>query len=144
LAYELEEFWRREPDPKTEAGDPSAALRAGSEGAINCSPGRLGAHVANSPSSRSPSCREPKGGGSLMRVVYERCCGLDVHKKTVVACVMTPEGQETRTFGTMTQDLLALSEWLEHWEVTHVAMESTGVYWKPLFSLLRTPSRCWW
>jgi transposase len=50
-----------------------------------------------------------------MRVVYERCCGLDVHKKTVVACVMTPEGQETRTFGTMTQDLLALAEWLEQW-----------------------------
>jgi transposase len=71
-----------------------------------------------------------------MRVVYERCCGLDVHKKTVVACVMTPEGQETRTFGTMTQDLLALAEWLEQWGVTHVAMESTGVYWKPLFNLL--------
>lgn len=71
-----------------------------------------------------------------MRVVYERCCGLDVHKKTVVACVMTPEGQETRTFGTMTQDLLSLSDWLEQWRVTHVAMESTGVYWKPLFNLL--------
>lgn len=71
-----------------------------------------------------------------MRVVYERCCGLDVHKKAVVACVMTPEGQETRTFGTMTQDLLASSEWLERWGVTHVAMESTGVYWKPLFNLL--------
>jgi transposase len=71
-----------------------------------------------------------------MRVVYERCCGLDVHKKTVVACVMTPEGQETRTFGTMTQDLLALAEWLEQWGGTHVAMESTGVYWKPLFNLL--------
>jgi transposase len=63
-----------------------------------------------------------------MRVVYERCCGLDVHKKTVVACVMTPEGQETRTFGTMAQDLLALAEWLEQWGVTHVAMESTGVF----------------
>jgi transposase len=71
-----------------------------------------------------------------MRVVYDRCCGLDVHKKTVVACVMTPAGQETRTFSTMTQDLLALSEWLEHWGVIHVAMESTGVYWKPLFNLL--------
>lgn len=71
-----------------------------------------------------------------MRVVYERCCGLDVHKKTVVACVMTPAGQETRTFSTMTQDLLALSQWLEHWGATHVAMESTGVYWKPLFNLL--------
>lgn len=71
-----------------------------------------------------------------MRVVYDRCCGLDVHKKTVVACVITPAGQETRTFSTMTQDLLALSEWLERWGVTHVAMESTGVYWKPLFNLL--------
>lgn len=71
-----------------------------------------------------------------MRVVYERCCGLDVHKKTVVACVMTPAGQEARNFSTMTQDLLALSEWLGHWGVTHVAMESTGVYWKPLFNLL--------
>ena len=64
-----------------------------------------------------------------MRVVYQRCCGLDVHKKTVVACVMTPEGPETRTFGTMTQELLALAEWLEQWGVTQVAMESTGVYW---------------
>jgi transposase len=49
---------------------------------------------------------------------------------------MTPEGQETRTFSTMTQELLALAEWLEQWGVTHVAMESTGVYWKPLFNLL--------
>jgi transposase len=71
-----------------------------------------------------------------MRVVYERCCGLDVHKKTVVACVMTPEGQETRTFGTMTQELIALADWLEQWGITQVAMESTGVYWKPLFNLL--------
>jgi transposase len=71
-----------------------------------------------------------------MRVVYERCCGLDVHKKTVVACVMTPEGQETRTFGTLTQELLALAEWLEQWGVTQVAMESPGVYWKPWFNLL--------
>ena len=71
-----------------------------------------------------------------MRVVYDRCCGLDVHKKTVVACVITPAGQEIRTFSTMTQDLLALSEWLERWGVTHVAMESPGVYWKPLFNLL--------
>jgi transposase len=64
-----------------------------------------------------------------MQVIYERCCGLDVHKKTVVACVMTPEGQETRTFTAMTQDLLALSDWLMEHRVTHVAMESAGVYW---------------
>ncbi len=71
-----------------------------------------------------------------MEVVHERCCGLDVHKKTVVACVITPKDRQVRTFGTMTQDLLELGEWLVAEGVTHVAMESTGVYWKPVFNLL--------
>jgi len=71
-----------------------------------------------------------------VRTIYERCCGLDVHKKTVVACVLTPASQQTRTFGTMTPDLLRLREWLQSEGVTHVAMESTGVYWKPVFNLL--------
>jgi transposase len=71
-----------------------------------------------------------------MQVVHERCCGLDVHKKTVVACVITPEGQQTRTFGTMTRQLLALADWLGARGVTHVAMESTGVFWKPVYNLL--------
>ena len=71
-----------------------------------------------------------------MRTIYERCCGLDVHKKTVVACVLTPASQRTRTFGTMTPDLLQLREWVQSEGVTHVAMESTGVYWKPVFNLL--------
>ncbi len=71
-----------------------------------------------------------------MEVIYERCCGLDVHKKKVVACVITPEGKEVRTFGTMTEDLLSLAEWLKKWRVTHLAMESTGVYWKPIYNLL--------
>lgn len=60
-----------------------------------------------------------------MEVIYPRCCGLDVHKKTVAACVITPEGQETRTFTTMTKDLLLLADWLAQCEVTHVGMEST-------------------
>ena len=64
-----------------------------------------------------------------MRVVHDRCCGLDVHKKTVVACVLTSKSKETRTFGTMTRDLLGLAEWLEAEKVSHVVMESTGVYW---------------
>src|ERR1041385_2846149 len=73
-------------------------------------------------------------------VVYPRCCGLDVHKQTVVACRIIPgaDGQpvrEVRTFGTMTEDLLALADWLAEAAVTHVAMESTGVYWKPLYDL---------
>jgi transposase len=76
-----------------------------------------------------------------MEVVHERCCGLDVHKKSVVACRMTPgqEGlvqKEVRTFGTMTDELLSLSQWLDVAGVTHVAMESSGVYWKPVWNLL--------
>lgn len=76
-----------------------------------------------------------------MEVVYACCCGLDVHKKTVVACVLMlpPTGvlqKEVRTFSTMTQDLLALADWLTDCGVTHVAMESTGVYWKPVYNLL--------
>lgn len=71
-----------------------------------------------------------------MKVVYERCCGLDVHKKTVVACARVGKQQETRTFGTMTEDILTLSDWLLDQSVTHVAMESTGEYWKPIFNLL--------
>ena len=63
-----------------------------------------------------------------MDAFHDRCCGLDVHKKSVVACVITPEAQETRTFGTMTNDLLALADWPKEQAVSHVAMESTGVY----------------
>jgi len=76
-----------------------------------------------------------------MQVLHERCAGLDVHKKTVVVCVLTPDGQggwgqEIRTFGTMTVDLLSLSDWLLACGCTHVAMESTGDYWKPVFNML--------
>lgn len=76
-----------------------------------------------------------------MRIVYERCAGLDVHKKSVVACRIMPDGQggwtnEVRTFGTMLEDLLALADWLRAGGVTHVALESTGVYWKPVFNIL--------
>jgi len=75
-----------------------------------------------------------------MDVVYERCCGLDIHKKTVVACLLTPgaAGQPVkvlRTFGTVTEELWALAQWLQAAGCTHVAMESTGVYWKPLYNL---------
>jgi transposase len=68
--------------------------------------------------------------------IYERCAGLDVPKKTVVACVLTPAGQETRTFGAMTSELLGRSDGLRAWGYTHVAMESTGAYWKPVFNIL--------
>ena len=71
-----------------------------------------------------------------MQVMNERCCGLDVHKKTVVACVLTSSGRQVRTFGTMTRELLRLADWLHEERVSHVAMESTGVYWKPVYNLL--------
>ena len=76
-----------------------------------------------------------------MDVIYPRCCGLDVHKREVVACVVTTgsdgmPSKTIRTFGTMTPDILALADWLAGHEVTHIAMESTGVYWKPLWNLL--------
>lgn len=75
-----------------------------------------------------------------MEVKYERCCGIDVHKKTVVGCVIVRQAgkveKETRTFETVTRELEGLRQWLKEKGVTHVAMESTGVYWKPVYNLL--------
>jgi transposase len=76
-----------------------------------------------------------------MEVLYPRCCGLDIHKKTIVACVLLTEADGTphrfvRTFGTMTADLLALGDWLDFHDVRHVGMESTGVLWRPVFNVL--------
>jgi len=72
-----------------------------------------------------------------VKVLYGRCAGLDVHQKTVVACVLTSTEtgtatQEVRTFGTMTRELEALSAWLVAARVEQVALESTGVYWWPV------------
>ena len=76
-----------------------------------------------------------------MEITYTHAAGLDVHKTTVVACCFTPgpkgkPQKEIRTFGTTTRDLLALADWLTSKGVTHVAMESTGEYWKPVYNLL--------
>jgi transposase len=76
-----------------------------------------------------------------MDTIHPRCAGLDVHKKTVVACVRRlGDGglavATTRTFGTMTAELLGLADWLAEMGVTHAAMEATGVYWKPVWHLL--------
>jgi transposase len=76
-----------------------------------------------------------------MELLITRCAGLDVHQATVVATVRVPDEQGgrtsvTETFGTMTADLLALREWLQAYGVTHVALESTGVYWKPVYYVL--------
>ncbi len=75
-----------------------------------------------------------------MEVMYPRCAGLDVHKDTVVACARSViDGKarhEVRTFGTTTKELMALGDWLQEQECTHAAMESTGVYWKPVWHVL--------
>ena len=73
-----------------------------------------------------------------MEVVYACCCGLDVHAKTVVACLVTKGRKEIRTFATMTDELLQLGDWLSSAGCTHVAIESTGVYWKPVFNILES------
>jgi transposase len=78
-----------------------------------------------------------------MDTIYRRCAGLDVHKETVQVCVrlMDDSGLVTesiRRFGTTTRELLALYDWLSECQVTHVAMESTGVYWKPVWNILES------
>ena len=76
-----------------------------------------------------------------MDVVLESCCGIDVHKRTIVVCLMVGRSEEkakktVKTFSTMTRDLLACKDWLESQGCTQVALESTGVYWKPVFNIL--------
>jgi len=71
-----------------------------------------------------------------MEVLHERCCGLDVHKKSITACIITTEGKEIRTFATMTRNLIELVDWVKSNRCSHVAMESTGDYWKPIYNLL--------
>jgi len=77
-----------------------------------------------------------------MQVLYERCAGCDVHKKAVTVHMIVPGAEETRTYGTITGELLELVGWLEACQVTHVAMESTGVYWWTfaLFEVIRAPA----
>lgn len=75
-----------------------------------------------------------------MEVIYPRCCGLDIHKESISACVLIKESgkreKHLARFGTMTSDLLKLGDWLRSWGVKRVAMESTGVYWKPIWNIL--------
>lgn len=75
-----------------------------------------------------------------MQVIHTHCAGLAIHKKTVVACCLITSSEGTvqkkiRTFSTMTADLLALADWLNTLSITHIAIESTGVSWRPLFNL---------
>jgi len=83
-----------------------------------------------------------------MEVTFSHCAGLDVHKKTVTACVIVPKAgggikRVVKTFKTMTAGLEALAAWLASHEVTHVAMESTGIYWKPVYNILIEQCEVW-
>jgi transposase len=73
-----------------------------------------------------------------MDVIIERACGMDVHKDSITACIITPEGKEIQSFSTKTVFLLKLLDWVKHHGCTHVAMESTSVYWKPIVNLLES------
>ena len=90
-----------------------------------------------------------KQSAAGMQVLYARACGLDVHKKTVMACLRVLDAKTgmvdstVRQFGTMTDDLLELRHWLGQAQVTHVAMESTGVYWQPVFNMLEGHFTTW-
>jgi len=74
-----------------------------------------------------------------MEVLYERCCGIDVHKNMLMVCIfMGPRKKEIREFGTMTDDILELCSWVKETGCQAVAMESTGVYWKPVYNILES------
>src|SRR5512140_156485 len=86
---------------------------------------------------RRPSLGDQRMG---MKESYRRCCGIDVHKNSVMVCVLAPSGQQIpvkkRKFRTYTRDLKQLRAWLKNCRVTEIAMESTGQYWRPLWNLL--------
>src|SRR4030095_6723926 len=121
-----------------------------------CLPTRAREGESNKPD--VPWARRKKGGASMskkksslagLQALFARVCGLDVHKKLVVACVRILDSKDgtvqstLRKFGTMTADLLELRQWLVELKVTHVAMESTGVYWQPVFNLLEGHFKVW-
>jgi transposase len=85
--------------------------------------------------------RQDEMENDVIRVIHECCCGLDIHKKMIMACLLRrqADGQlkkETRTFSTMTEGLVSLLDWLKSAGCSHAAMESTGVYWKPIYNVL--------
>ena len=80
-----------------------------------------------------------------MEEMLDRCCGIDVHKESLTVCIMKGSGKsmtkEIRQFSTFTEDIRALGAWLKGHEITHIAIESTGVYWKPVFNILAVEDR---
>ena len=88
---------------------------------------------------RSPSACKNTSEEKEMEVLYERCCGIDVHKNMLMVCIfMGARKKEIREFGTMTDDILNLCSWIKETGCQAVAMESTGVYWKPVYNILES------
>ena len=117
--------WCREPVNQSDPGDPEHHRLLPPSGE----------HAEESPSIYgSPRTAAGRMHVAGLQIVYDRCAGCDVHKKSVVVHVVIPSHSETRTFGTTTRELLSLLDWLAGSQITHVAMESTGVYWKRLYS----------
>src|SRR5215217_7058353 len=130
-------FWHRESGGR-QAGEPTAHRTVATS-----TPSRISEQGAPTDDSNQ-SIR----GETEMERVLERCCALDVHKRQVTACVHVPDQQGRRSelraeFQTMTSELLALRDWLQGLGVTHVAMEATGVYWKPVYYLLEDDFELW-
>src|SRR5467141_3086935 len=133
LATEVDLLWRSESPLTSMAGTLGSTT--------NCSLQKLWrARVGDFRFFRSVQRRAVERSRA-MEVVYPCCCGLDVHKKSITACVLWAEAKgksrkEKKRFGTLNHDLLQLADWLAQCGVTHVAMESTGVYWKPVWNIL--------
>src|SRR5262249_40582718 len=117
---------------------PSPSLTWSPRAPRTAAPAGCGERVFESSPRRGSPAAGPKE--ATMELVHPRCAGLDVHQKTVVACARVVEAnqlhQEVRTFGTTTRELLALADWLTAWGCTHAVMESTGMYWKPVWHVL--------
>lgn len=128
LVAELACHWCFEPVREYDAGNLKAPLIV--------APSKIGSTHNNVFQDGLPATDSNYSGGKPMEVIYSHACGLDVHKQKVVVCVITPTVKEIRTFSTMTEDLCQMKDWLAGLGVTHVAMESTGVYWKPVYNLL--------
>src|SRR5712692_6862173 len=120
------------------AASPIQTVTLGPAGTTPCRPPIGGARIPQSLMS-GPSPGRP--GSEPMDAMYPRVAGLDIHKKLIVACRIIPGAgaqaqREVRSFGATTAAIEDLGDWLAEGEVTHVAMEATSVYWKPIFNLL--------
>ena len=123
---------------------PEHRLTLTDQGITNCYAFLLGARREGSTLGRLFCNRRHSGRlqqpeeTEVVEVLHRRCCGMDVHKRTVAACLKTGRKTEIRTYETTTDELRAMTQWLREADCTYVAMESTGVYWKPVYNVYST------